>query len=142
MPVLYVFGRGHLDVKDLASALLSGPLSPGPRVPSCNASQGEEAAAPSAAVAAVVETGHPPLPPVLLLYDVTYAHAVRELLELVGDDVTRDGRLVVGFPTPQAYSPLGRNRSSGKNEEEGGGCGCGVDSALPQQQQQQGGGVP
>ncbi|CAN0049340.1 unnamed protein product, partial [Laminaria digitata] len=72
--------------------------------------------------------GSPPPPPVLLLYDVTYAHAVHDLLELLGDDVTRDGRLVIGFPTPQAYSPLGRNRPSGKSEE-GEGCGCGGKTA-------------
>ena len=129
MPVLYVFGRGDIDVKSLASMLLSGPLSP----PTLQSGQ-------------TGQSGPPPLPPVLLLYDVTYAYAVRELLELLGDDATRDGRLVVGFPTPQAYSPLGRDRPSGKGGEGGGGgCGRGpasVSSPLQQQQQHAIGGEP
>lgn len=123
MPVLYVFGRGSLDVDDLASALLSGPLSV---VPPGAASAGD-GESPSSPLAPKVGAG-PGVsgnPPVLLLYDVTYAHAIPALLERLSG-VAREGkRLVVGFPTPEAYSPLGAGSATAS---QGGGCGCGATS--------------
>lgn len=74
-------------------------------------------------------------PPVLLLYDVTYAHAIPELLERLAEGgVKREaGRLVVGFPTPKAYSPLGSRGSATGGE----GCGCGSKSKLSRVEQHQ-----
>lgn len=116
MPVLYVFGQGEVDVQDLASVLLSGPLSSSSQRPSSDSSK----------VGAVTA------PPVLLLYDVTYAYAIPHLLETLGNEVTRDGRLVPGFPTPEAYSPLGVGASTNQNEGGEGGCGYGVTSSQKQ----------
>lgn len=74
IPVLYVFGREDIDVADLVTALRSGPLA------------------------------EPTKGPVLLLYDVTYAHAIPDVLETLGDKATWDGKLVVGFPVTDVYT--------------------------------------
>lgn len=94
VPVLYVFGREDIDMADLVTALVSGPLA------------------------------EPTKAPVLLLYDVTYAHAISDVLETLGDEATRDGKLVVGFPVTEACS-LNRDgcvAGGVKGVEES--CGC------------------
>ena len=133
MPVLYVFGRGSLDVADLASALLSGPLSVAP--PDAVTATDIETA-PSLSTAKPGGSGKAP---VLLLYDVTYAHAIPALLDKLSGAV-QEGRLVAGFPTPEAYSPLGASSSSSSAPaSQGGGCECGATSTPsegPHKQQQ------
>lgn len=71
--------------------------------------------------------------PVLLLYDVRYAHAIPALLESLEEDYTRRSGgascvgmrgLVVGYPTPQEYSPPGTSggstvRASAAGDERG-----------------------
>ncbi|CAN0099441.1 unnamed protein product, partial [Sphacelaria rigidula] len=137
VPVLYVFGRGSVDVQDLASTLLSGPLAPslgspvgivgcGARdenTPQVNMQTTEPAAGEPAGAPA----------PVLLLYDVRYAHAIPALLESLEEEYTRRSGgascvgmrgLVVGYPTPQEYSPPGTSggstvRASAAGDERG-----------------------
>eukprot|EP00903_Cladosiphon_okamuranus_P014029 g13046.t1 len=120
VPVLYVFGQGTLDVDDLASTLLSGPLSAA--LPDAGAAKDAETSPSASATLA----GGGAKPPVLLLYDVTYAHAIPALLERLSD-AARSERLVVGFPTPEASTPLGAGASSA-SASQGERCGCGATS--------------
>eukprot|EP00752_Nemacystus_decipiens_P011623 g10318.t1 len=124
VPVLYVFGRGSLDVDDLASALLKRPLS----LHAPPAADATDAEPPASSSTTTSEDGG--APPVLLLYDVTYAHAIPALLERLAGFV-QNGRLVVGFPTPEAYSPVGTRGSSSSSSasvSQGAGCECGATS--------------
>lgn len=119
VPVLYVFGKGTLDVKHLAQCLLEGPLRSRP-------SRSEEGASePEGSTEATASSS-----PVLLLFDVTYAHAIPSLVQTLGDDSVRDGKLVVGFPAPEAYRPQ-TDASPGAREKrscgDDGGQGCGSD---------------
>ncbi|CAB1109292.1 unnamed protein product [Ectocarpus sp. CCAP 1310/34] len=140
VPVLYVFGRGDLDVQHLASTLLSGPLSAtaaATPVSSGTSSglQGGGDDLPSPPTAAGAEgggsgTGGMP-PPVLLLYDVSYAYAIPALLEIlaaVGGGGRKRAGLVVGFPTTEAYSPM----TGGCAKPAAAGYGCGATSTIGQ----------
>lgn len=77
--------------------------------------------------------------PVLLLYDVTYAHAIPALLQtLERNGVTQDEKFVVGFPSPQAYSSslmagsAGTTKIQSKGQLSAGyGAGCGRDGSSP-----------
>ena len=84
-------------MEDLAAMLLSGPLS-----------------APSKA-------------PVLLLYDVTYAYAISDLLKTLGDEATRDGKLQIGLPTIDVYSSTKKGPEGASRVGEG--CKCGATSS-------------
>lgn len=105
-------------MEHLAECLLSGPLRPlsppSGTVGNASADGGES----SVSAGTAVRDESTPTSPVLLLYDVTYAHAILALIHILGDDVVRNGRLVVGFPTPQAYSPsTGHRGRDGANLE-------------------------
>ncbi|CAN0036445.1 unnamed protein product [Ectocarpus fasciculatus] len=66
-------------------------------------------------------------PPVLLLYDVTYAYAIPTLLERLaaaGSDGGKRGRLVVGFPTTEAYLPMAGDCAQPAAAAAGRGCGA------------------
>ncbi|CAM9199138.1 unnamed protein product [Discosporangium mesarthrocarpum] len=106
VPVLYVFGKSPLDVHHLAETIWGELLAP--HGGESNSTQGTG----SGGAAAVG--------PVLLLYDVIYAHAMPALLDLLdsrhsggerrgggGGGLHCGGRLVVGVPAPQEYSPEG-----------------------------------
>lgn len=120
VPVLYVFGKGTVDVRHLAEALLSGPLkaaSAGNESAEADFPDQDDAVVDQENIgflkaAKKIHTAETDQAPVLLLYDVTYAHAVPALLETLSaegfqrDDGNGRVRLVVGLPTNEEYSPM------------------------------------